>query len=394
MQTPANRMKRALDRQIRKIVFQKRLPAAFGLLLAGCLVSLSTEAAGFAARGRQFIGFKSFRGFEKSRGSRSLEVVLTSPVIAAQFPWHELIASWNADMPEDTYLKIEARAIYLTGATRFYTMGLWSPNPTRFPRESVPNQNDEDGNVATDTLLLRRPAERLQVRLTMGSEDLRKATMKFLGISLTDINVAPAPLPPNSIAWNKSIPVPERSQIAYPNGKVLCSPTTVSMLMGYWATALKRPELDRDVPQIVDAIYDTKWKGTGNWPFNTAYAGSFRGMRAYVTRLSDVSELEDWIAAGIPVGLSLDYDRLRGKGPGPNGHLVVLVGFTQNGDPIINDPGTSTDIRKIFPRKNLVYAWSYSRNAVYLIYPEDSEIPKDRFGHWDSWTARQRVRFE
>ncbi|HVV02302.1 MAG TPA: C39 family peptidase, partial [Verrucomicrobiae bacterium] len=143
-----------------------------------------------------------------------------------------------------------------------------------------------------------------------------------------------------------------------------------------------RPELARDVPEVVHGVYDSGLDGTGNWPFNTAYAGSLPGMRGCVSRFSDVSELEDWIAKGLPVGLSVDYDRLRAKGPGPNGHLVVCVGFTKDGDPIINDPGTSKNVRKIFPRKNLIYAWSASHNAVYLIYPKGTRLPKDRFGHW------------
>ncbi|HSU54311.1 MAG TPA: C39 family peptidase, partial [Candidatus Dormibacteraeota bacterium] len=134
--------------------------------------------------------------------------------------------------------------------------------------------------------------------------------------------------------------------------------------------------------EVVKAVYDAQWKGTGNWPFNTAYPGSLPHMRGYVSRFSDVSELEDWVAAGLPVGMSVDYDRLRGKGPGPNGHLVVCVGFTKNGDPIINDPGTSKNVRKIFPRKNLIYAWAYSRNTVYLIYPDSAKLAKDRFEHW------------
>lgn len=70
------------------------------------------------------------------------------------------------------------------------------------------------------------------------------------------------------------------------------------------------------------------------------------------------------------------------------------MGFTEEGDPIINDPGKSEPTRRVYPRKRLIYSWAYSRNAVYLIYPEDSEIPKDRFGHWASWTARQRVQME
>jgi hypothetical protein len=156
------------------------------------------------------------------------------------------------------------------------------------------------------------------------------------------------------------------------------------MVMTYWSKKLERPELDHDVPDVVKEVYDENWHGTGNWVFNTAYAGSYQGMRACVTRMSDVSELEDWIAKGLPVALSLCYDRLRGKGPGPNGHLVVCIGFTKEGDVIINDPGTSKNIRKTFPRKNLIYAWANSKNAVYLIYPEKAELPKDRFGHWAS----------
>jgi len=105
-------------------------------------------------------------------------------------------------------------------------------------------------------------------------------------------------------------------------------------------------------------------------------------MQAFVTRLSDIAELEDWIAQGLPVGISVCYDRLRGKGPGPNGHLVVCVGFTKEGDVVINDPGTSKNVRKVFPRKSLQYAWAYSHNTAYVVYPKGTALPKDRFGHW------------
>ncbi|HWH70052.1 MAG TPA: C39 family peptidase [Candidatus Sulfotelmatobacter sp.] len=346
------------------------------------------------SRGHQFIGFSRFSSFETSAGARPRELVLTSPVLTSHLGWDELIASWNAETPADTYLKIEVRALYPERATKYYVMGLWSSDPARFPRESVLQQKDDDGDVSTDTLRLKHPCSRVQVRLTLGGALREKPKLKFLGLCLTDTQTTPPALAPNPVAWGRLLPVPERSQMLYSNGNVLCSPTTVSMLMGYWAHQLKRPEIDQDVPEIAKAVYDANWKGTGNWPFNTAYAGSYRGMRAYVTRLSDISELEDWVAQGIPVGLSVCYDRLRGKPAGPNGHLVLCVGFTQEGDPIINDPGTSKNVRKIFARKNLIQAWAYSHNTVYLIYPQNSPLPKDRFGHWDSWSARQRIERE
>src|SRR5512133_3158420 len=101
------------------------------------------------ARGQQFIGLNHFGAFEKQSGTRRLEMVMESPVILTKVRWDELIVSWDAQMPPDTYLKIEARAIHANGPTRFYTMGLWSNDPASFPRESVPGQDDGDGKVAT-----------------------------------------------------------------------------------------------------------------------------------------------------------------------------------------------------------------------------------------------------
>jgi hypothetical protein len=216
--------------------------------------------------------------------------------------------------------------------------------------------------------------------------------LKFLSLSLLDSQAKPAPLPPNRHAWGRLIDVPQRSQMAYQNGDVLCSPTTISMLLAYWARKLDRPGIDGDVPEVVEGVYDPQWGGTGNWVFNTAYAGSFRGLRAYTTRLSDVSELEDLVADGVPVGLSLCYNRLRGKSREPSGHLVVCVGFTKDGDVIVNDPGTSKNVRKTFPRANLIDAWEYSKNAVYLIYPVNRRLPEDRFGHWESPRAKRNVK--
>jgi hypothetical protein len=370
------------------------LKAALPILICAWVVCVAKSAFGFEHRGSQFIGFSHFRSFKQSAGSNPREVVLTSPIIKAEIGWNELVASWNLSSP-GAYLKVEVRAVGGARATRFYAMGLWCADPARHPRESVRDQRDDDGRVDTDTLKLKESWEGVQVRLTLGG-DLEgkrklKSELRFVSLCLTDTHAGFAPLEPNQAAWGRVIEVPQRSQMAYPNGNALCSPTTVSMLMCYWAGRLHRPELAQDVPEVVKGVFDPNWEGTGNWPFNTAYPGSYPGMRGYVTRLSDLSELEDWIAAGLPVGVSLDYNRLRGKQRPPSGHLVVCVGFTRTGEVVLNDPGTSRNVRKTFARENLIKAWAHSGNTVYLIYPEEAEVPKDRFGHWDSWTAHTRV---
>jgi hypothetical protein len=359
------------------------------LFIAAALVTGPGLAADFDFRGAQFIGINGFSSFTKSKAAIPGDIMLTSPEFVTERPWDEMIVSWNAVTEYGTYLRVEARAISQGKPTPWFIMGLWSSNTERYPRESVLGQTNEFGRVATDTLTFSRSHQRFQIRLTLGGEYMTKPALKYVGLSFADTKAEAPVLPPNKKAWGTILPVPEKSQMAYPNGKTLCSPTTVSMLMSFWSQKLDRPDLNRDVPEIAENTFDRNWNGAGNWAFNMAYAGSFKKMRAYVTRFSDVSELEDWVLKGVPVGLSVCYDRLRGKKTGPNGHIVTLVGFTEKGDPIINDPGTLEGVQKVFPRRYLINAWAYSRNTVYLLYPEDTDVPADRFAHWHSWTSRQ-----
>ena len=111
-------------------------------------------------------------------------------------------------------------------------------------------------------------------------------------------------------------------------------------------------------------------------------------MRSYVTRFDDLSEVEDWIAAGIPIILSARWDMLQpGRPPDKDGHLIVCIGFTKDGDVVVNDPATRLDrgeiVQRVYKRENVLRSWAKSRHAVYLVYPENASIPLDRFGHWE-----------
>jgi len=357
------------------------------------LASLDTRAGRMDPRGLQFIPFKSFSHFTSEPGTNENITILTSLEISTCVQWDELIASWNVESQPGAGIRVEVRAIYPDRKTKWFSMGEWSVDPKLQPRTSLREQKDSDGNVDTDTLQLTQHADRVQVRVILDSGGTRPPKLKFLSLSVLDSKTRFDPLPAETRAWGKTIDVLERSQMAYENGDVLCSPTTISMLLSYWGGELERPGLDEDVPAVVQGVFDPAWGGTGNWVFNTAYAGSFRWMRAYTTRFSDVAELEAFIAKGIPVGLSVCYNRLRGKGRVPSGHLVVCVGFTREGDPIINDPGTSQHVRKVFPRANLIDAWAYSKNAVYLVYPVNTPLPPDDHGHWESMTSRGAIQF-
>jgi len=351
------------------------------LLIAGGLLGAAGASPADPCR---FIGFHDFGAFTETPSSNG--VVMLSPIIKAPIAWNELVASWNVAPATNAVLQIETCGIYPDHQTKFYTLGLWSSD--RQARRSVRGQRDADGNVKTDTWTTTRAGADVQLRLTWSGAKVFPP-IKFLGLSFLDNRVPAETLPPHRAAWGKIITTPERSQHSYPEEEGWCSPTSLSMVLTRWSDVLHRPELNLDVPEVADGIYDNGFHGTGNWPFNTALAGSFEGMRAYVTRLSDISELEDWIAAGIPVIISAPWHLLSpGRPDTGNGHLTVCIGFTESGDVVINDPATNfqkgQQVRRIYKREDVIAAWHESRNTVYLIYPQTAQIPPDPSGHWDS----------
>lgn len=351
-------------------------------LLCGCRTVSSSVNTEFS----HFVGLNDFSKFSRSQNDRG-ETILLSPEIKSGIPWNELIVSWNADAPAGTFLKIEASGISAGEATKFYELADWSLDNQAFARTSVRNQKDAEGAVHTDTLGLTHLADAARIRVTLGGAGNTRASLKFLGASFSNTKTVPAIIAANRKAWGKIVATPERTQHGYPGASGWCSPTSLSMDLARWSEILDRPEMNLTVPQVAAAVYDKSYDGTGNWAFNTAFAGSFRGMKSYVTRFDDLSEVEDWIAAGIPVILSARWDWLRqGRPLDSAGHLIVCIGFTEDGDVIINDPAAHLDrgqtVRQIYRRQDVLHSWAWSHHTVYLVYPKNAKIPANRYGQW------------
>jgi hypothetical protein len=339
-----------------------------------------------AGEGPLFMAITDFSAFERIAGPQSNSTALLSRELKTPIPWNELVLSWNAVTPPGTGIQLEARVLYPGRATQYYSLGYWSESTTEQRRESVTGQKDEDGDVKTDTLVLKLPADRLQLRVSLfGADKQIVPRLKLLGLSLLDSKSPPISRQPNKAAWGRSLPVPERSQLSHPDGREWCSPTAVSMVLAYWAAVLKRPELDVEVSRVAAGVYDPNWPGTGNWPFNTAFAGRFDEMRGCVVRLANVADLEALVAARVPSIVSVSYDALYARVPDKgNGHLVVCAGFTKQGDVVINDPWANfakgDTVRQVVPRENFVKAWRHSRQTAYLIHPEKWPVPNS--GRW------------
>src|SRR5260370_23960859 len=155
------------------------------VLGALCFLATTWSLGGAPAKSdgfSQFIGLDSFSKFARSTNERG-ETVLRSPVIRSAMDWNELIVSWNAAAAPGTFLQLEASADYAGHATKFYSWGLWSPDSASFQRASAGRQKDDDGEMATDTLILRQPANAARIRVTLGGTNRQLPALKLLVLS-------------------------------------------------------------------------------------------------------------------------------------------------------------------------------------------------------------------
>jgi hypothetical protein len=305
------------------------------------------------------------------------------PEVEVKSRFDHLIVSWNASTPAGSSLTAYAQARVDGNWTKWYNMGIWNTSGCAQRRTSVTEQQDEHGTIDTDILKLDKLADAFKVKVELSGEP----RLRFASVNVIDSSLHSVDVPPNKQVWGTELDVPALAQISVEGGRGWCSPTSVTMLLHYWARKLDRPELAVGITENAQGCHDEAWGGTGNWPFNTARAAELGGIRAYITRFVSVSQIERWIQKRVPVIVSIHSSRLRREdSETDSGHLMVVRGFTSDGDPIFNDPwplgGKAEDpprdypiedLRKVFKREDLEYAWlgpNGSWGTVYLIYPE------------------------
>ena len=321
-------------------------------------------------------------GFQMVASPASNSCVVTSPWVATSFPWVEAIPSWNIDDTQPMGVKVELRAGFEKEESRWYNLGWWSMKTNTFTRRSDPEQRDSHGVVLTDTLRVSRPATHCQMRVTIRGRT-NALDVRMLGLCLSDPAVT-REAPPQWRAVPRELRVPQLSQGNYPGGETAwCSPTSLAMVLNYWGNEIGQNQLCKQVPEIAEAVFDPLWPGTGNWAFNIAYAGSFSTLRATVARFENLSQIEPWLHRGVPIVLSVAYPILKGLPDRKGGHLVVCVGFTEEGDVILNDPGSKQHPRLIVPCARVEKAWAESGRTAYVIHPKHLKVP--------AWTTSAKV---
>jgi hypothetical protein len=313
----------------------------------------------------------------------------------------QLIASWNAMAPVNTWVEVSVRARRGTKAGSWDVVARWADADRGFRRRSLGSQEDDLTSVNVDTVVGngRRGLASWQVRISLmrraGTD--RTPTVRSASIMTSRVpdrdTVATSR---TSMRRGVDLKVPRYSQMVhqgtYPQwdngGEAWCSPTSTAMILGFWKAGPKRKFLgwipdgtpQKPVVHAARYVYDYTYDGAGNWPFNTAYAGA-RGLDAYVTRLRSLREAERYIKAGIPLVASVAFDSGELTGApisSTNGHLMVIRGFTKRGDVIVNDPaaGSRKTVRRVYDRAQFENAWiPASSGTVYVMHKPGTPLP-------------------
>lgn len=338
----------------------------------------------------------------------------SSPVVESPFSATELIPSWNCTTPPGSWLLVEARLRSDLGWTPWLTFARWCD---RLPadggaitRTTVEAQTTDAGHVAADAFVAApaHPFSAWQVRVTGLSADpagpwpeVTLVAGAVSGVVIDDASVSEA-----GAGVGSEIAVPPHSQRlhvgSFPEwdggGESWCSPTSTTMLLEHWGVGPGPDEVawvtqvagaadgvdtaDLAVVHAVSRVFDQSYGGAGNWAFNVAYAAT-RGLRAYVTRLRDLTEAESFVAAGIPLVVSVTFtsDQLDGAGYDTGGHLLTIIGFTAEGDVISNDPNShgiasNKQVRTVYRRDQFEKVWLGEHGGLtYVMHPRHVPLP-------------------
>ncbi len=328
------------------------------------------------------------------------------------FAFTSLIPSWSATTPRDSLVEVEVRGRAADGRTSSWDlMARWAVGDAHVRRTTVAGQDDDLARVDTDTWTVTAAGglTGYQLRLRLLRRDGQQSSPRVDAVGAMTSRLPPGtpdPTRPGDVR-GRVLDVPRYSQMIHEGhfpqwgggGEAWCSPTATSMVLSYY-DALPGPRASSWVPDghrdpwvdvAARATYDHGYDGTGNWAFNTAWAASRLGAggEAFVTRLTGARQAERFVGAGIPLVASVTFGpgELDGAPIGSTaGHLLVIVGFDDAGDVVVNDPAAADapGVRRTYDRAQLERAWlTRSGGLVYVI--RDGAHPLPPRGSATAW---------
>jgi len=317
------------------------------------------DAAGSRAAGLERLPLSE--GLFKTKAATA---TLESRDLDAPFGFDDLVGSLAADVPPGGEIELSVKVRVEGAWTEWFSLGALGDKGWTSPVRTV----DTAGVVDVDTLKLNKKADAFRYRLKLKAAQ-KAVRLRSVAIAVSD---AEAPEAPPAFApgpWVRDLGLVPRSQgdaqEKYKHD--ICSPTSLAMVLEFWGHKL-------GLEEVAIAAQDRGSLLFGNWPANVAYAGTL-GLEGRVARLESLADAESEIAQGRPVVVSVTFS----EGELPNapikktrGHVMVIGGFTPEGDVIAYDPAGkgSGEVRRVYARAAFHKVWRVRKRGLsYLLGP-------------------------
>ena len=317
--------------------------------------------------------------------------IYTSQVINLK-TFKRLLVSWNCETPKGTWIEVQARAFisyYDDNKNSTYewsdwlSFGKWGTHIKR----SSKSPDSHLAKISTDEFIIKGnytdTASKIQIRALLHTENtnVTPSIRQFI-ISYKDNTPRIKGI---EIPSNKIIDVPSYSQYIRDKniGSVICSPTSITML-------LNRRNENLIVEETAWSCFDYDYEAFGNWLFNVAFASSL-GYESFV-EYGNLKSLKREIYSEYPVAVSvkytndinnLEYPYIENAPITTAGHILVVRGFEKKDGidyVVVNDPAgkSNESVTRRYKLSEFESAWHRGSNIMYIIHDKEVEINNNR----------------
>lgn len=281
----------------------------------------------------------------------------------------QLLFSWNASRPNQGYysfyVQVHSKKKNAWGA--WHKMADWGKNIQK-SYESV-----SDGICRYVYVRLEidsgDKADGFRIKTVARNTDL--SGLQSVAVNISDHTKFVDESVPKNMHSSVSLEgVPKKSQllIEHEKRRMMCSPTSCSMLHEYLT---RKPN---DPLSFAQEAYDNGLRVYGSWPFNMAHAYELGDGKHffYTVRLQSFKHLHDVLKQGIPVPVSVRGTISGAPKEYNNGHLLLVVGYNaQTHCVVCHDPAApnAEETLKEYPVDSFIKAWDRSRRLSYVAMP-------------------------
>ncbi|MFH1461490.1 MAG: C39 family peptidase [bacterium] len=291
----------------------------------------------------------------------------------------ELILSWNILRPEDGKYSFFISVKNNNNWSNWSKIAEWAFDG----QKTFANTNNRFVHTKHVRMEMqnKRMGDGFRVKvLARNGADIKN--LKALSVSACDMNkfVFDENRFDNKSIIIKGVPKVSQWNVKHQRAKDFCSPTSMSMILGYYSKKGLLNNLDNNLTEYVESIatkiHDDSYLDIyGAWPLNVAQAFDSSNGKLFcaVKRLNGISDLYGYLVRRIPVAVSVRGYLRGGFKRYDNGHFIVVVGWDNKRKSLLCiDPAFITEKKMLraYNLKDFGRAWGTSRNLAYIMVPK------------------------